>query len=360
MIRHGWILFLAGCAGAAATREEGPLDRLIAKSNGYTSFHLRAEITDGKQSVPIEMAYQAPDRAILKYGTVATTIHSGGNAHHFLRGSYYSLNVTDVITELRARYSGIEIGQAPVPVFKLGDGVRAELLVGRLGARLGWLDELRTYTAAGNIYRHGQTEIELREDGFIAKTSIAGHSFVLKEVAINTALPESMFALPSTQGLQDATPRLRPDLVRGLDESFHRWVIKTSSADATLETLIRVDLVRRYEPDKMVAIARENLRKSLAAFNVLHPNARPEVTHDKVLMERGKALATVEFMEEEIQKEFEKALDGYFRGMSVLPPQREMLDIARRWHAAVKRVVEEQIRRPLEAVFDAPPPGQKE
>jgi hypothetical protein len=360
MIRHGWILFLAGCAGAAATREEGPLDRLIAKSNAYTSFHLRAEITDGKQSVPIEMAYQAPDRAMLKYGTVATTIHAGGITHHFLRGSFYSVKYTDVVAELKARYPGLEIGPAPESTFRLGDGVRAELLVGRLGARLGWLDELRAYKAEGNRYLLGQTEIELREDGFIAKTSIAGHSFVLKDVAINTPLPDSLFALPSPQGLQDATPRLRPDLVRGLDESFHRWVIKTSSADATLETLIRVDLVRRYEPDKMVAIARESLRKSLAAFNVLHPNARPEVTHDKVQMERGKAVATVEIMEEEIQKEFEKALDGYFRGMTVLPPQREMLDIARRWHAAVKRVVDEQIRRPLEAVFDSPPPTQKE
>jgi hypothetical protein len=30
-----------------------------------------------------------------------------------------------------------------------------------------------------------------------------------------------------------------------------------------------------------------------------------------------------------------------------------MLDVARRWHAAVKRQVEEQIRHPIDAVFDA-------
>jgi hypothetical protein len=136
-------------------------------------------------------------------------------------------------------------------------------------------------------------------------------------------------------------------------------VLKTSTADETLDALIRVDLVRRIEPDKMVALARENLRKRIAAFNVLHPNARPEVTRDQIQMERGKALASIEIMEDEIQKEFEKALDGYFRGMAVQPPQKDMLDVVRRWHAAVKRQVEEQIRRPIEAVFDTPPP-QKE
>lgn len=358
MIRHAWILVLAGCAGAP-TVEEGPLDRLVSKTNAYRSFHLRAEITDGKQSVPIEMAFRAPDRAIVKYGTVETTIHEGGTTHHFLRGGYFSLNHAEVVAEIRGRYPGVEIGRAPESVFLLGDGVRAQLAVSRLGARLGWLDELRAYKAEGNLYRLGQTEIELREDGFIQRTSIAGHGFVLKDVAINTPLPDSLFALPPTQGLQDTSARGRPEGIRILEEAFHRWALKASTADETLDTLIRVDLVRKYEPDKMVAIAREALRKRVAAFNVLHPNARPEVLRDQVQMERGKALASVEIMEEEIRKEFEKALDGYFRGMSVPPPQKEMLDVVRRWHAAVKRQVEEQIRKPIDAVFDAPP-AQKE
>jgi hypothetical protein len=45
--------------------------------------------------------------------------------------------------------------------------------------------------------------------------------------------------------------------------------------------------------------------------------------------------------------------------MAVIPPQREMLDVARRWHAAVQRQVDEQIRKRLDAVFDEPIP-QKE
>lgn len=355
MIRHAWILLLAGCAGAA-TREEGPLDRMIAKTNAYTSFHLRAEISDGKQAVPIELAFQAPDQALLKYGTVATTIHSGGTSRHFLRGVTYSLPYKEVVAELRSRYPKLEIGPAPEAVFLLGDGIRAQVAIGRLGARLGWLDELRGYKLEGNVYRHGQIEIQLREDGFIGKTSIAGHSFVLKEVAINTPLPASLFAAPDDKGLQDTTARMRRDLLRDLDQALHRWFLETSSADQTLETMIRVDLAAKYQPQKMVELAREALRKSMAAFHVLHPAARPEVTRDKVQMERGKSMAAIDLMEDEILKEFEKALDGYFRGMAVPPPQREMLDVARRWMAAAKRQVEEQIRAPVAAVFDAPPP----
>src|SRR5439155_20246714 len=146
---------------------------------------------------------------------------------------------------------GLAIGPAPESVFSLGDGVRAQLSVGRLGARLGWLEDLRTYTAEGTVYRHGQTEIHLREDGFIGKTSIAGTSFVLKDVAINTTLPDSLFALPPTQGLQDTSERVRKDLIRGLDELVHRWILETSTTDETLNSLIRIDLVRKYEPEKM-------------------------------------------------------------------------------------------------------------
>jgi hypothetical protein len=359
MIRHAWILLLAGCASGAPAREEGPLDRLVAKTNAYTSFHLRAEISDGKNSVPVEMAFRAPDRAMVRYGSVQTTIHAGGAEHHFLRGAFFSIRYADAVAEHLARYPGLSVGSAPQSVFQLGDGIRAQLTVGRLGARLGWLDELRAYKGEGNLYRLGQTEIQLRDDGFIQKTTIAGHGFVLKDVAVNTTLPDSLFALPDAKGLQDATARFRNGLLRDLDEKVHRWILETSTSDEVLEALIRSDLVRQYEPEKMAQLQREQLRKSLAAFNVLRPDARPEVVKDKILIERGKAMGTVEIMEEEIGKQYEKALDTYFRGMAVLPPQKVMLDVARRWQAAVKRQVDEQIRKRLEAVFDAPP-AQKE
>jgi hypothetical protein len=359
MIRQAWVVLLLGCASAPA-REEGPLDRLIARSNAYTSFQLHAEISDGRQSVPVEMAFKAPDRALLKYGSVATTILSGGRTHYFLRNTYASVHHVEIIDSLRAKYPGLQIGPAPEAVFSLGDGVRAMLAVGRLGARLGWLEELKTYKAEGDVYRHGQTEIQLRDDGFIERTSIAGHGFVLKDVAINPALPDSLFELPPTAGLQGPTARQARDFAHTLDEAYHRWVLESSTSDETLHGLIRVDLAEKYEPEKLAELLRESVRKSLKAFHTLKPDAQPEAVKRKIEIERGKAMGTVDIMEEEIQKDYEKALDGYFRGMAVIPPQKEMLDVARRWHDAVKKQVDEQVRRRFEAVFAGAADPEKE
>src|SRR6185295_19173730 len=172
--------------------------------------------------------------------------------------------------------------------------------------------------------RHGQTEVQLRDDGFIAKTSIAGHGFVLKDVAINTALPDALFALPPTAGLQAPSVRQSRDFVLHLDESYHRWVLESSTDDETLNTLIRVDLVAKYEPEKMAELLRETVKKSLRAFHALKPDAQPEAIKHKVEIERGKAMGTLDIMEEELQKDHEKALDGYIRGMAVIPPQKEL------------------------------------
>lgn len=352
MIRYCWLLFLIGCAGSS-TRPEGPLDRLIQKSNAYASFHLRAEISDGKQTVPVEMAFKAPDRAMLKYGSVATTVLRGGKTWQFLRGTWSVFDTAAELDALRARYPGLKVGPAPEPVFTLGDGVRALLSVGRLGARLGWLEELRAYKAEGNVYRLGQTEITLREDGFIERTTLAGTTFVLKSVVVGTPLPDPMFDAPPTSGLQDASARLKEVQAKELADSYRRWILRTSTEDEVLEAVVRVDLARKYEPEKLASVLSEGVRKTMAAFRTLHPDAKPELIKDKLVIERGKALGSVEIMEDEIVKDFEKQLDVYFRGMADPPPQKEMLDVSRRWTAAVKRQVDEQLRSRFESVFDA-------
>lgn len=352
MIRHGWLVFLIGCAGAPA-RPESPLDRLIAATNAYSSFHLKGEIFDGKQTVPVEMAFRAPDRAILKYGTVLTMILGGGKTELVVRGSFLTLDTAGLIAQLKERYPHLAIGPAPEPVFLQGDGVRAELLDGRLGARLGWLEELRGYQAEGNVYRRGQTEIVLRGDGFIERTTLPGSSYTLKSVEIGTPLPDSLFDAPPTAGLEPFAPRLREAKIHAFEESYRRWILESSTSDPTLEALVRLELVRKYEPEKMTAILSDSLQKSLAAWKTLHPDARPELLKDKLVIDRGRALGSVEMMEDEIQKAFEKDLDACFRGMASPPPQKEMLDIARRWQAAVKRQVDLEIRSRFAAVFDA-------
>jgi hypothetical protein len=349
---YGVLLLAAGCAGGSR-RPDGPLDRLIEKTNAYPSFHLRGEINDGKQVVPVEMAFKAPGRALLKYGNIATTLQVDGKEIQILRGAQARLDNAAILAGLRERYKGLEVGAAPEPVFLMGDGLRARLIVGRLGARLGWLDELRTYQAEGSLYKHGQTEIVLREDGFIERTSLAGATFTLKDVQIGIPLPDSLFAEPPTAGLQDATARAQVVQLHELEQAVHRWILETSTTDETLETVVRADLIRKYEPEKLAAVLNESLQKSLAAFRTLHPDAKPEYLKDKLVIDRGRAMGSVEIMEDEIQKSFEKDLDGYFRGMPVPPPQKEMLDVARRWQAAVKKIVDEQIRTRFAAIFDA-------
>jgi hypothetical protein len=352
MIRYSWLLVLAGCAGAAP-RAEGPLDRLIARTNAYPSFHVRGEIFDGKQSVPVELAFKAPDRAVLKYGSVSTTVLGGGKTHFYLRESYLVLDTAALVARLRELYPKLEVGRAPEPVFTQGDGIRLELRDNRLGARLGWLEELRTYQAEGNVYRHGQTEIVLRDDGFIEKASLPGASYTLKSVQVGTALPDSLFEPPPSAGLQEPGARIKEARIHAFEESYRRWILEQSTSDATLEGLIRAELLRKYEPEKIAAVADEGLKKTLTAFKTAHPDARPELLKDKLVIERGRALGGVDLIEDEIQKAFEKDLDGYFRGMASPPPSKEMLDVVRRWQAAVKRQVDEQIRSRISAVFDA-------
>ncbi|HLY12671.1 MAG TPA: hypothetical protein VKW04_25425 [Planctomycetota bacterium] len=352
MIRHCWLVVLVGCAGASS-RPEGPLDRLIARTNAYPSFHLKGEVSDGKTTVPVEMAFQAPGRALLKYGTVSTTILAGGKTHLYLRGTYGVLDTAALIAQLGERYPTLAIGPAPEPVFTQGDGIRAELSAGRLGARLGWLEELRAYKAEGNVYTHGQTEIVLREDGFIERTRLPGSTYTLKSVVIGTPLPDSLFDLPPAAGLPEPAPRIQEAKIHVLEESYRRWILETSTRDETLEALVKTELIRKYEPEKLAAALNEGLQKGLATFKTVHPDARPEILKDKLVFDRGRAMASVELLEDEIQKAFEKDLDGYFRGMPAPPPQREMLDVARRWQVAVKKQVEEQIRARFAAVFDA-------
>jgi len=219
-------------------------------------------------------------------GTICTpggqTILAAGKVHHYLRGTYYVLDASAALVELKQRYPGLGIGRAPEPVFTLGDGIRADVVVGRLGARLGWLEELRAYKAEGDVYRRPQIEIVLREDGFVERSTLPAGSFALKSVTIGAEVPDSVFALPPTAGLQDLPPRIKAAKEDELEDSYRRWILETSTADATLETLVRIELLRKYEPEKMTEVLSTSLQKSLAAFRALHPDSKPDFLKEKI------------------------------------------------------------------------------
>ncbi len=355
------LILLAGCASAAPARpREDPLvEGLRAKSNAYSSFHYRAELTDGTQVVPIEMAFLAPDKGLYRYGPNYLTLFDGGVAHFFERRNYARVDVAAEVARLRKEYGEVAAGIEPRLVFELGGwgylvfgrGLRAQLTVGP-GARLGWLDELAAGPREGRAFRIGQITVELREDGFIERADVgAAGRLAVKDVVIDPPLDDRLFALPPLEGLQDVSLRKRQDLASYLEDAIHRWVLGSDTRDATLEALVRPDLARRYEPAKMAELARANLEQSLETWRRQQVGENPALVREKIEMDRGRVRASVQVMQESIQEDFEKALSRYFEGMPVVPARERMREVAGRWRAAVARQVDLQMRRPLDEVY---------
>ena len=73
---------------------------------------------------------------------------------------------------------------------------------------------------------------------------------------------------------------------------------------------------------------------------------------EKLEIDKGKTLGSVEVMEKDIQANFERALDRTFRAMPAPPPRAFMKDVADRWREAAARVVRRRIHEPFEKVFD--------
>lgn len=362
-MRALFLLLLAGCAAAAGAPApaESPLDALRLRANAYRSFHYVAELSDAKTSVRIELGWRAPDRAFLRYGPSYAIYYAGGVGHYYAKQGYLKFDAAAELARLRKEYGGVSTGGEPEPAFTLtqwdallfGRGLRATLGLQRLGARLGWLAELRRWAFEAPVHRKDLVEIELREDGFPARVT-AGSSAKLaaKEVVVDAPLDDALFEPPAREGLPDLPPGARDDLVRALEDAFRRWALETDAGDATIAALVRADLARLYEPAKMTQVLQESLEKSLETWKTENPEARAEVLREKLTIDKGKTLGSVDVMEKDIQGNFERALDRTFRGMPEPPPRAFMQDVAARWRAATTREVDRQIRRPFEKVFD--------
>ena len=356
-IRHAWLLLLLGCTSTPAVKphEETPLERLRARSNAYTSFHYKAELSDGKVNVPIEFAYRAPDRGLLRYGPNFTLIVADGVLHAFERGNRSSVDVASILDGLRQTYGDLlpspprlafSFGNWDLPLY--GRGLLAALGYRPLGSRLGWLDELAAYPVQEeNLYRKGAIEIELCNDGFIERAQVASSvTFRKTELTIDQPLDDAFFALPPSEGAADLSEGRRRQREQELEESFHRWVLEARPSDAALEALVRVDLARLSEPEKLVDFQRKNLDEAIESYRKQQPEAKNLAFREKIEIARGKALASVQVIEEDLQKEFRRRLDRYLGVRTGAPPA-----LAERWSAAVSRQVDLQIRKPLDRVF---------
>jgi len=196
-------------------------------------------------------------------------------------------------------------------------------------------------------------DIELREDGFIERVKAgAAATMTAQRVEIDVPLDDALFEPPPREGLPDLPPNAREDLARTLEDAYRRWALETDPGNRTLETLVEADVQRLYEPAKMVGILKESLDKSLETWKTENTDAKKELLTEKLRVDKGKTLGSVEVMEKEIQGTFDRALDRSFRGMPIPPSRAFMRDVARRWRETTARVVQRRLREPFEKVFD--------
>lgn len=347
------MLLASGCVGAGGPpREPGPLEKLRAKTNAYASFHYKAELTDGKVTVPIEMAWRAPDRAILRYGQSYAILFADGVETRVEKKSTCRLPVSEMLETLKKDYGDL-LPTPPTISFILsnwdlpmrGQGLVAALDLRPSGSRLGWIDEVLSRPLSGDVRQWGMIEWSLRDDGFLDRVKMGSTvSLAMKELTIGEPVDDAVFALPAPEGMIDITESRKVQRMEQMEESWHRWVLAARPDPSALEALVRTDLVRRIEPPKLIEFQRKNLDETIEAFRKQQPDASPEAVRERVEIARGKAKGSVEIMEEDLQKDFSRRLDRYLGG-------RASSDLEQRWRTAVARQIDLQIRRPLDQIF---------
>jgi hypothetical protein len=348
----GLLLAAAGCTAPPSPREPTLLDTLRARSNAYRSFHYKAELTDGKRTVPIEIAWRAPDRALLRYGPNHLTLFAGGVEHRYERKNYAAFGYGAVLEGLKKTYGdllpsppqiGFVLGNWAMPT--QGRGLLAAIEYRPLAPRLGWLEEVATRPREGHLHRWGAIEWELRDDGFLERVKIGSSAeLTMKELSIDQPVDDAVFELPPLEGSADLTESRRSQRAEDLDEAYHRWALEARPEAPVMEALIKVDLSRRFEPEKMVEIQRKNLDDELEAARKQKPDAPRDTVRERTEMARGKTMGTVGIIEEDLQKDFARRLERYFGG-------RPSPAVTALWSATVARQVDLQIRRPLDRIF---------
>lgn len=368
-MRRAWILLLAlssaeglaGCAAAPpAPPPPGPLDPLRERSNALPAFHWLAELTDGRIVARVELGWKGPDRAFLRYGPTYAIYYVGGVGHFYTRQGYLRFDAKAELDRLRAAYPGVAIGPEPEPVFTLtqweqlafGRGLRVALGLAPPRVRLGWLAEFAAWRHEDGAWRRPGLEARLDEQGFLSRVTVGERAGLEgKSLLLGDAVDDDLFEPPSREGLGDLSAATRDDLARALEEDFFRWALETDDGDAVLDALARGAIARRYEPAKMLTVLSDGLAQAEATWKAENPGAGLDALREKLELDKGKALSSVDVMEAEIQQGFERMLDRAFRAMQPVPPQARMAEVAARLKDAVARQVDAQIRKPFRQVL---------
>ncbi|HXX92121.1 MAG TPA: hypothetical protein VEN81_00715 [Planctomycetota bacterium] len=348
----GLLLAAAGCAAPPASRGPTELEKLQATSDAYRSFHYKAELSDGTRAVMIELAWRAPDRAILRYGSSHVIFLSGGVEHRLERKTYTAVDTGAILEGLKKTYGDL-LPFPPQISFMLGNwalplqghGLLARIDLRPLAHRLGWLEEVVSRPREVRLHQWGALEWDLRDDGFLQHVKIGGSAELrLVELSIDQPVDDAVFELPAHEGAVDLSEAQRRQRGEELDDAFHRWALEARPEAAVVESLVRADLARRVEPEKMIEIQRKNLEDDLEAVRKQKPDAPGSALRERTEISRGKTMGALGIIEEDLQKDFARRLDRYLSGRA---PEA----LGELWRAAVARQVDLQLRRPLEQVF---------
>lgn len=354
------LLLPAGCAAPGADPAESRVEALTAASDALDSFHYVAEIQDPKTTVRVELGYRAPDRAFLRYGSSYAIYYAGGVGHYYFKQGFVRFDAGAELARLKKAYAGVEIGGEPRLSFLLsqweallyGRGLKATLGPQR-APRLAWLSELARWKPEGPALRKDLIDVELDEHGFFDRVKAGGVAELRKkELKLNAPLDDALFEPPPREGLPDLPANAVEDLARAFEDSYRRWALETDAGNRTIERMVAADIDRIYDPSKMVAILKESLDKSLETWKTENRDAKRELLREKLTIDKGKTLGSVEIMEKDIQANFERALDRTFRAMPAPPPRSFMRDVADRWREATAREVKLKLHDPFAKVFD--------
>jgi hypothetical protein len=227
-------------------------------------------------------------------------------------------------------------------------------------------------------------EIMLDENGFLERVRVIppsrgsrphpGFTLRLTSLTVDAPIDDAVFERPAPKDYIDRSDegveRLRTMLVdsvqRGLLESVARrfegeWDALDDARRAAIqelfESVLRVDVPRDYETEKLIQLLKVNLDKTLAQYRrekEVHANPKQfaKATHEKMRVGRESYLADVDVMEMKTLADYGKFLERAFREFSAPAPGRVRDGLARLWAEGLRHQIDVQIRQPFASAFD--------
>jgi hypothetical protein len=382
------------------------LEAAAARIDRFRAFYELRDETTG-EAVLLELAFRAPDLAMLHYPGSHRVVFSAGVCRFLTDRAWYEIPYLEEFRRAQERFAealrladeilggGAGVSRPPQIVFDLGgwQTLRSPKTLTTLvtystsPARFGWLRSLRdpmyahggsrTFRADGDGASRPSVEIALDERGFLARARVlppprpgttSNPGFTLELKSLSSDVPDDLFAPPARGEATDQSAKALDDL-RATLANLLEWSIVDALwarfgpkwAEAPRERIrdlfaayYRVDLERTYEPSAMIAMIRDGQEKVMA-------HARKEIEKapdrkaatryhlEKFRVQRGASLGEVDAFEDRILGDYRRFLLRKLRSCSK-EFRDGLLEIS---DAGLASVVDEALRVPIGKIFDA-------